>query len=323
MKAKAQHYLPQFYLKGFVDPRLEKKRQPMLWVYEAGKQPRKSLPKNVAFENYLYVPKVESGIRANIENRLAAIESDAARIVRRISNEQFKLSSEERNVLGCLVALTFSRVPSFRDETNQVAAKLLDVHSALLKRDSKAFARIKNEIQEWSGAPFDLTPEEERAFLSTDTKTVEVAASYQWLDMMFRMMWRLTNLLGKMYLVFCVTGENEPFLTSDNPVALYDPTPPKPGVVGFGSSPNAEVTFPISRSTCLLYRWRGGEGIARLKPIAAREVNRRTVSQAYRYIYAPQCSIRLRKLVDKLHRHRREGRLRVSIRQIRETTVMN
>ena len=60
MKAKKQHYVPRFYLEGFTNSLEEERGRSVLWVYEKGREPRRSAPKNEAFEKYFYeYPKGE------------------------------------------------------------------------------------------------------------------------------------------------------------------------------------------------------------------------------------------------------------------------
>lgn len=44
------------------------------------------------------------------------------------------------------------------------------------------------------------------------------------------------------------------FVLADHPVCIYDPLAPADRGAGWISSPSSQVTFPISRTTCLLFR---------------------------------------------------------------------
>ena len=45
-----QHYVPQMYLRGFLDPELVKKNQHVLWRYRPGEKPQAKGTKVVAAE---------------------------------------------------------------------------------------------------------------------------------------------------------------------------------------------------------------------------------------------------------------------------------
>jgi hypothetical protein len=74
--ARAHHYVPVFYLKGFTSPRAKEKGY--LWAYEQGKTTRKSKPVNEAHERDFYSFQDEDGRRYDLEQPLSRIESDLA-----------------------------------------------------------------------------------------------------------------------------------------------------------------------------------------------------------------------------------------------------
>ena len=78
--------------------------------------------------------------------------------------------------------------------------------------------------------------------------------------------------------LFLTSDDKPTFLTCDNPVFFF---------TGMGlGKPRSEMTFPISSHITLWATWRTdlSEGYVSVNKEAAKEVNRRTASNATRYV---------------------------------------
>jgi Protein of unknown function (DUF4238) len=75
-KARAHHYLPIFYLKGFTSS--QPHGNGFLYVYEQNKPIRKSKPDNEAKQRDFYAFEDEHGVRKDAEQGLSQIESQLA-----------------------------------------------------------------------------------------------------------------------------------------------------------------------------------------------------------------------------------------------------
>jgi hypothetical protein len=85
-----------------------------------------------------------------------------------------------------------------------------------------------------------------------------------------------------------LVSEEIEFITSDHPLAMFDPTPPFPWTgSAWLSSENAETTFPLTPRSCLLVVPRGArmskEEVARDR---VEEINLRTYGFAQRHLFA-------------------------------------
>ena len=115
MSAK-HHYVPQFYLKGFLDP----SASPYLWVADLEKQSvERHTPKSIAYlTGYYDVDMVGNDAVSNksmFEGILSSIESKASIAIRRIRADNFNLTIEDRYHLSNFIGLQIGRVPIFRD----------------------------------------------------------------------------------------------------------------------------------------------------------------------------------------------------------------
>ncbi len=77
---RRHHYIPQFYLRGFVDPATPPPQTPYLWVwYKHAAAVDRRAPKNLAWEIGYYAIEAHHGLDyATVENELAQVENRAA-----------------------------------------------------------------------------------------------------------------------------------------------------------------------------------------------------------------------------------------------------
>jgi len=116
---------------------------------------------------------------------------------------------------------------------------------------------------------------------------------------MFGMMLFLQQVIFSMNWTFILAPEDDAgFLTSDNPVSLFDPIGVPSGGIGFASSPAAHFTFPISRGVALLAQHRQGPETAELNGVRVRSVNKGTIARADSQLYAPFRLVSVQRILD-------------------------
>ena len=114
-----QHYVPQFYLREFLDPVLEAKGQNVIWLYEAGRHPSKKSVKDVGYVPAFYEIPAGSGNAPEaeepgfLEKRLAEMEAVAAPTLRKLARGDFKLTPQQRGEFAGFIALMMCRTPFF------------------------------------------------------------------------------------------------------------------------------------------------------------------------------------------------------------------
>lgn len=84
-KPTKQHYVPECYLREWVDPQTPAKQEPYLWIFNRGeKTGKKKAPSNIFTETDLYTIKLASGQKNYIiEETFSNIESQYAVIFRK------------------------------------------------------------------------------------------------------------------------------------------------------------------------------------------------------------------------------------------------
>jgi hypothetical protein len=165
------------------------------------------------------------------------------------------------------------------------------------------------KMERQSGETSSVSVDTIREFLLSDRYTIEVSPTVS-LDAIYRLGETTAKILMDMRWDL-LKSDDEPFLTSDNPVTYVDPTDRG----GFFGTPllakGVELTFPISPSMCLLATHnqlfydavvreaaRGVRNVTlnripetsyrSVLPIVVRQINRRTVCKATRYVF---CSV--------------------------------
>ena len=109
------HFVPQFYLKGFIDPASKDLHNPYLWVVDL--QDRivmKKGPENVARIVGFYDWDELGDIAPSIEDIYSKIESRAAPVVARIRNNDFHMTMGDRYNLSIFIGFQISRTPFAR-----------------------------------------------------------------------------------------------------------------------------------------------------------------------------------------------------------------
>lgn len=300
---KRQHYVPQFLLKKFLDPRLVSKGKKMLWVYEANREPRRVNPRETAFEREFYSFQLGDEKSHYVDDAFTKIEGVAAPIIDKLANNIFKLDLEEKAVLAGFIALSFTRTPWFREGINE------DVESIVKKID-----QIKSAQPGFLGGMLP-TPEITENVEEKARQNREIVESNQRLKQIKKALSIRTSLqimssliydIGSMSNTYYVTEDEHRFLTTDITVSLYDPNAPL--VAGFRSSPTTQFNFPISKNVCLIGNRLGIEKVISVKPPTVRKMNKYAMGLARRFVFASEQSNKLRDLFTNLWNERENPR---------------
>jgi hypothetical protein len=296
---KHHHYVQRAYLEGFIDFDYERRRESYLWTYMPKKSPFRQKPERIAKRNYYYCFERDNKRRFDVEHVLQQLEDVSLPVLKKLRSSQLDINPEERLTFAGYMALSYTRVPTFERTINRVTA----IHEAL--EVEKFAANVENlklmakEERELTGQ--EVTADEIRGRF-TGGNVVVTQKSREWsLSQMVRVTIMIQQILFNMRWIFLVAPDGDQgFLTSDNPVSLFDaPHVDVPGT-GFLSSSEAYLTFPVSRDICLLLRHRAGvsQAVTRVASSRVREVNKGTILRADTQLYAPFQSRKVQQLLD-------------------------
>ncbi len=298
---KKQHYVAQFQLRHFLDPKLVAERQDMLWVYEAGKEPRKSRPQETAFENYFYTFEKDRERIHVVEQVLGQLENIAAPILDKIAEGNFDLSPQERSEFAGYIALSYTRTPFFRHQANSVLEGMMRTLTETAAEVPGYYERILPQI----GITENVKEEAEklRQFVRSGFEVKQTSKAFS-IKKSFDLTLSLIPLIEKMDWAFCLAEDKARFLTTDTTISLYDPVVRMPIRPAFASSRRAEFRFPISQTLCLVGNWQDIRGPVRASPFLVRNINKCSMLSSRRFLYASEKSTKIRDLFTKVCKKR-------------------
>jgi hypothetical protein len=293
IKKKRHHYIPRFYLDGFVDPGNE----PYIWVYEKGKPNIiKATAENVAVRKHYYSFIRAPGDENSFEDIFAKIESEVAPIFKKIINHE-KLKNEERSSFAYFLALIMMRVPKYRENIERVTGEIIKSISMLKASDIEGFKSMIKKFEKDKGSRIGAPTEELQEFILSGE--FDIVVNPQFSLGMLGLAKHFAPIFHAMNWAFLEASDYK-FVTSDNPLFYYDPTYYPTSVHGVGLlSKNIEVTFPISKDLMLFASWNRPEGYEKLNNKMVKDSNCRTIISALRFVFAPLNSKDLNRTVQK------------------------
>jgi hypothetical protein len=294
---KRHHYIPRFYLDGFIDPR----NKPYIWVYEKGKNAiRKSKSDKIAFQKRYYSISTTEGKRDSetIENFLAEIEQSAALVFKKIEGRE-SLNEEEKGTFSYFLAFMITRVPAYRDNVERVTEKLLKKTNINLASDPRGFKAMIEAYERDTGEKIGMPVEELRQF-TLDGRRYDISVDPQYSLQAMMIAKDIVPFLYNMSWAFFEASDDYKFVTSDNPLFYDDPNHDLESVYGVSLlNRNVEVSFPMSKELLFLGTWQDYKGFIRGNNAIVKDLNRRTVLSASRFVFASQKSDILNKFVQK------------------------
>lgn len=254
--AESQHYIPQFYLREFIDPETPNGYEPYVWKYEhESKKWKKKSPKNIASKPdfYSFVDQ-EDKRRDEIEKGLSIIEGKTASIYRdKICTRQC-LTIQERATIAEFIALMVTRVPSFHNIIDSSVCKLTKILLEMYNARPEAAKKLKEEYERDIGKklPDDF---DESWF---DHSRYKINASKSFILKMMVSLTEIAKIIFNMTWTFIHTTEKAWFITSDSPFNMRNPKSNSPWYGHGLRYQDIEVTIPLSRQICLLATWKKG-----------------------------------------------------------------
>lgn len=311
---KGQHYVHRAYLEGFIDPATMNGNGGSLWLYLPNKRPMPQKPERLAKRNYYYCYEKEQRKQFVAEHTLQKLEDVSLPVLNSLRQRSFALSGQDRLTFAGYIALSFTRVPTFERTTNLLASFVAAKQLEAASRDIETLEEAARLHREETGE--NKTAEQVRADL-TGGSVVATPPTRAWsLEQMIAMTMHLQKVIVEMNWTFLIAPAGDPgFLTSDNPVALFDPAVGRHQRAAFASTKHAYFTFPICRDICLLAQHVPGPPTAEVSPREVRSINSRAISRSDTQVYAPFKSEKIQAILDKASRMKPSGKSRVLFRK--------
>lgn len=287
--ARNHHYVPQFYLRGFLDSNL--RGEGLHVIDKMDRRPFVTTPRNVGSQRDFNRVNVPGRPIDEAEKLLGEIEAEVARILKDVEDEAILPQNADMEILIYFVALLYVNNPQFR-------ANLANIETTVIKQVMKALffspERYESYRQQEKTAGKEL-PEYETMkefvesedydigyghghHLKYELKTIDNAV----FPLLSRRKWSL----------FIAEKDVSDFVCSDHPVALIsigdppkDPDHPyNSGGPGLAQS-NTELTLPLNRRMALFSTFETLPDVYTVDDKVIANVNIRTILSAARQIY--------------------------------------
>ena len=273
-----QHYLPQVYQKGFVDPRGE------VWRYDRLDGSVKHLPpKVIAAEINLYTVEREGVISQEIENDWFRLVDGSFAGIRSKVERQQALSANEARHLASFLAYLRVRTPAAIREVEctlrQYEQRLGDLDALPKPRPKEESGRLEPETYELITEQVDKVAQT-RSTGKTRNEVMKLLISNG--------IHLARALLG---LNWCLLSapSGRSFIVGDNPFAIVPPAWHSEAEDGVGpTTPGATVFVPLTAKLCV--RLSGEVGRTQRRRVdgsAVRAINALQVLNSERFVYGP------------------------------------
>jgi hypothetical protein len=292
---KRHHYLPVFYLKGFIDP----DQSPFLWIYGKDKEEIiKTNVANIAVRGDYYTFRTSEGTKDSdkIESFLSAIEGYCAPVIQKIRRREL-LNDEDRIHFAVFLAFMYVRVPSFRENIEEAMKGFIKSFSKFMASHKEGFEATVKSMERDTGKEIGMPTEELRKFMLEGEYDVKVVPEVSLMGI--AMAQDFAKIFLHMQWFFFGATRDYKFVTSDNPLSIYDPTYVPSSFYGIGLlNKKIEIVFPVSSNIACLGIWKENPSYPDLRGglfhvgnnKIVKALVKRTVHSAYQYVFASQRS---------------------------------
>jgi hypothetical protein len=279
---KRQHYVPRFYLNGFVG---EKER--LFVVNRPTEKTFRTAPDNVAGENYFNRIEVEGMDPNAVEKALSEFESEVAPAIERIKTAKSVAKEEDRAALMNLMAAVAVRNPWRREAINEIHNELVRRQLAAKFGTKEAWNKSVAELKaagvwnEDAGITFEDMQEVIKDAKFEIPKEFRIAIEINLHDHLTELLWN-----RKWQILVAAEGSGG-FVTTDDPVCLrWANGQPHGGLSPGFSVQGTEVIFPLSTTLALRGRFEGEENVIEADAATVGTINSLVISNAKNQVYA-------------------------------------
>ena len=268
-KPRKQHYIPQSYLNRFT-------ANGELVVFDfINERKFATSPQNVAHIKDFYSTDIKESADENIvESYFSKVENSAQNIIDEYVNTMRPPNKKNWVRLAEFIAGMYVRVPKFRFEYLEFAEGFLNMraHHVLANPTSYKYQQLAKH-----GKPEELLK---------DVSKIQITPHQnQYVLAMLKSIPKLTGVISQMTFTLLYSCGSSRFITSDNPVILFDPKPDRYHGSGWVKD-SIESYFPLSPFTCLLLRRHSDSNVSSFDDRQVAVVNSLLISSATQYIFA-------------------------------------
>jgi Protein of unknown function (DUF4238) len=280
---RKHHFVPQFYLRGFVG------EDDMLFVIDRlSKKCFRTPPKNVAAERDFNRVDVEGMDPNAVEKALAEFEGKVAPALKLVKAAKSLADKKDRDAVMNLICELAIRNPRQRATINDFVGKVMqragEIGVATKERWESQVARMKAAgIRDNSSSVPSY--EEMKKFIKERRYKIEVRKELSISLEIDEHNPLLQHLGDRRWQILVANEGSGGFVTTDVPVCLTWLDGPNHGMPGFGR-PGTQVIFPISTNLALRGTFEGEENVVDADIFTVAGINRILICNAEKQVYA-------------------------------------
>ena len=281
--ARNHHYIPQSYLRGFLDPSLKKEQLHVIDKIE--RRHFVTSPRNVGSQRDFNRVDIPGRPIDALEKLFAEIDGEVARVLKYIAKNETLPGDTDRHTLFYFVALLYGHNPQLR---NRMANFETEIRKRVMRLLLSSPERYESYRQEKRTAGEELPEHEEvKRFVEEDRFDIKYGHGHHLKYELDTIQDAVLPLLSQRQWPLLIAGEDTSnFVCSDRPVALVctDANPPdnpyhpyaRPGL----GMRNTELTVPLNRRMALVAAFENGFDVATLNEYDIAVLNARTIDSA-------------------------------------------
>ena len=282
-RPKLQHYVPQFYLRGF------QSSLGNVWQYDAVQNALKEIGiPVVAAANDLYTFEDEEGNkRTDIEKEFARLEGRFSRVISKI-DETDELSPVDRVDLAIFCGLQYLRTPKNHDRIQQATSGFAKWSMRFMASNQEHFYRHLDHLEEENPDLVIEDKEKLRQFILEDDYEVSSTSNAFFLENVVESIEEISNIIKDMEWALFRAPRESQFVTSDDPFTMLLSRKRIDLMDGPGLKiPGTEISIPLTSKTCLVMATESRKSLrcGSAPKALVRLVNLRTTDTAYRFLY--------------------------------------
>lgn len=242
MIARRHHYVPQFYLKGFVADR----SHPRLFVIDTDERRTfVTSPANVAVEHDFHRIEAPGQTPDAIERKLSELEAELSRALSRIIEARSLSNHDDRVYLFILMALLLVKNPGMRERIGSFIGQLSMARFQMIASNKEAWDREMARAKAEGTIPATADTDQLREQVLAGAFNIGVTTGGH-LQLEFNLVDHVAALVAsRQWTLYRSTPGRTGFVTSDNPVSLTWVEQRRPDPPGLGRS-GTQLIFPIS-----------------------------------------------------------------------------
>ncbi|MDD5658954.1 MAG: DUF4238 domain-containing protein [Actinomycetota bacterium] len=243
------HWLSQFYLRGFLENNSEK-----LYVYNLkNKSGFFKSPKSICWsEDYYNLFNAGFGNERLIDDYFKyTVEDKAAPIIKKISSDfNCSLTIEDKKNLAVFISFLRIKIPKFEKIAKEFAERGIQEYLKKLTELKEAENFIK-DYEEKTGLKSDMTAEDFLVFIKNRSKYYKASRDIYFLRRMFPIGKKQVDLMLDMDWSFIYASPKRAFITCDNPFIMLKEGKVYNDKIVSILDPKAIKIIPLSKNVCL------------------------------------------------------------------------